>query len=359
MNVPRAVDWSPDGEAVELLDQTLLPEHEQRLLLHGAADGLAAIRDMRVRGAPAIGITAALVLAVEATRAARDTPGGFRREVERAAELLETARPTAVNLRWALDRLRGIVAESAARSPVETAQRLRAEASAILEEDRAMCLRIGEHGLTLLDPLRPRVLTHCNAGALATGGIGTALAPLYVAHDVGRQVRVYARETRPLLQGSRLTVWELARAGLDVVLLPDSAAGILLQQGAVDAILVGADRIAANGDVANKVGTYELAVLARYHGVPFYVAAPTSTFDAATPTGADIPIEERDPDEVRHGFGDWTAPRDAAVFAPAFDVTPAALVDALVTDQGILRPPYGPGIERLVAGGLQPAPEEA
>ncbi|MGH7555140.1 MAG: S-methyl-5-thioribose-1-phosphate isomerase, partial [Longimicrobiales bacterium] len=220
------------------------------------------------------------------------------------------------------------------------------EATAIWEEDREMCRRIGEHGLPLV-PDGAQVLTHCNAGALATGGIGTALAPLYLAHDAGRRLRVYVDETRPLLQGSRLTTWELARAGIDVTLVPDSAPAVLMQRKMIDMVIVGADRIAANGDVANKLGTYALAVLARQHDVPFYVAAPTSTIDFATPTGAMIPIEERDPDEVRRGFGKLTAPADAKVFAPAFDVTPASLITAIVTDQGILRPPYDTAIANL------------
>lgn len=194
-----------------------------------------------------------------------------------------------------------------------------------------------------------RILTHCNAGALATGGMGTALAPVYLAHAAGRRVHVYADETRPVLQGSRLTAWEMTRAGIPVTLIADTVAGHLMRQGKVDLVIVGADRIAANGDVANKIGTYALAVLARAHGIPFYVAAPTSTFDPATPTGEAIPIEERDPDEVRRGFGRLTAPADVPVYSPAFDVTPAELVTAIVTDRGVLRPPYDVSIKAMFA----------
>jgi methylthioribose-1-phosphate isomerase len=215
-----------------------------------------------------------------------------------------------------------------------------AEADSIYAEDRAMCRALGEHGLSLLpnDPLT--VLTHCNAGALATAGMGTALAPLYLAHAAGRNVRVFAGETRPLLQGSRITAWELRRAGIEVTVLADNAAASLLSRRRIDAVLVGADRIAANGDVANKIGTYALAVLARRHGVPLYVLAPTSTIDPATPDGAGIPIEERGAAEINRGFGRLTAPADVPVYAPAFDVTPAELVSAIVTDRGVHRAPY-------------------
>jgi methylthioribose-1-phosphate isomerase len=229
----------------------------------------------------------------------------------------------------------------------EAAAALRVEAERILEEDRDMCRRIGQHALGLFPERDIRVLTHCNAGALATGGIGTALAPVYLAHEQGRSIHVFAPETRPLLQGSRLTAWELERAGVAVTLLPDSVAAILMRERKVDLVMVGADRIAANGDVANKVGTYALAVLAAYHGIPFYVAAPTSTLDPDTPEGTAIPIETRSADEVRRGFGRLTAPQNADVFAPAFDVTPAALIHAIITEQGVLRAPYGPALSAL------------
>lgn len=334
------VCWAESGDAVEILDQTRLPEEEIRLRLGSAAEAAAAIRELRVRGAPAIGITAALGLALDLTMHTALPREEFLRHFDTQYLLLVNARPTAVNLRWALDRLRTLLDSLADAPSVEIANRLRDEATRILEEDRAMCRAIAEHGLTLLPDGEARVLTHCNAGALATGGIGTALAPLYLAHERGRRLKVYAGETRPLLQGSRLTAWELTRAGIDVTLVPDSVAALLMRDGMLDLIIVGADRIAANGDVANKVGTYGLAVLARHHGVPFYVAAPTSTIDPASPSGASIPIEQRDAEEVRRGFGRLTAPAQVDVFAPAFDVTPAELITAIITETGVHRAPY-------------------
>jgi methylthioribose-1-phosphate isomerase len=266
------------------------------------------------------------------------------------AARLAAARPTAVNLVWAIERLLAAVARAhdAGADAAGLAERLAAEADAILAEDRRMCRAIGEHAAALLAD-GDAVITHCNAGALATGGIGTALAPIYVATERGRKIRVYADETRPLLQGSRLTAWELAEAGVDVTVISDNMAGALFSRTPPDFAFVGSDRIAANGDVANKVGTYGLAVLAKHHGVPFYVLAPTSTIDLATATGADIPIEHRDPEEIRRGFGRLTAPADAAVWSPAFDITPAALVAGIVTERGIHRPPYGPALAEAVA----------
>lgn len=345
---PEAVRWSEDGVAVDLLDQRVLPERESRVRLVTAVEVSEAIRTMAVRGAPAIGVAAALGLAADAGHAAtRGAQGSdLLRNVRESAELLRGARPTAVNLGWAMDRMLAVLERGVSDGSLP--DRLRAEATAILEEDRSMCRRIGEHGQEILpdgDPVT--VLTHCNAGALATSGMGTALAPVYVAAERGRSIRVFADETRPVLQGGRITAWELARAGIDVTLVVDSVAGVLLRDGRIDAVITGADRIAANGDVANKIGTYALAVLAREHQVPFYVAAPSSTLDPATPTGAQIPIEERDADEVRRGFGRLTAPADVKVYSPAFDVTPAELVSAFITDRGIIRPPYGPALARI------------
>jgi methylthioribose-1-phosphate isomerase len=337
LQVPEAVRWGAQG-GVDLLDQTLLPETERRILLQNAAQVAEAIQSMRVRGAPAIGIAAAMGLAAEMAQHATLARDDFHGRLQHAAELLAAARPTAVNLRYAVQR--ALQRANAAATNEAAIAALRAEASAIRDEDRAMCRRIGEHALSLFPSGAVRVLTQCNAGALATGGIGTALAPVYLAHERGKGVRVFAPETRPLLQGSRLTAWELARAGIDVTVVPDSVAALLLREHQVDLVLVGADRIAANGDVANKVGTYALAVLAAHHGVPFYVAAPTSTLDADMPSGDRIPIEVRGADEVRRGFGRLTAPADVPVFAPAFDVTPASLITAIITDAGVLRPPY-------------------
>jgi methylthioribose-1-phosphate isomerase len=263
-----------------------------------------------------------------------------------AADRLASARPTAVNLVWAIERVRRILAEDSADSGV-LADRLVAEADRILEEDRRMCRAIGEHAATLLSD-GDAVITHCNAGSLATGGIGTALAPVYVATESGRTIRVFADETRPLLQGSRLTAWELSQAGIEVTVISDNMAGALFATNPPDIVFVGSDRIAANGDVANKVGTYGLAVLARHHGVPFYVLAPTSTVDLDTPTGAGIPIEHRSADEIRAGFGRVTAPAEASVWSPAFDVTPHDLVTGIVTEAGIHAPPYGPALADAV-----------
>ena len=318
--VYTTIKWSKGRDAVEIIDQRRLPLEEVVLTLRNAHEVAEAIRTMSIRGAPAIGIAAAMAIAIESTRADFD--------IDQSIEMLASTRPTAVNLFWALDRMR-----TAARAGKD----LFAEANAILEEDRAMCRAIGENGAPLLPP-NARVLTHCNAGALATGGIGTALAPIYVAHENGMKLKVYADETRPLLQGSRLTAWELSKAGIDVTLIADVVAATLMQQQKIDLVIVGADRIAANGDVANKIGTYGLAILAKHHGIPFYVAAPTSTIDLQTKSGKDIKIEERHADEVRKGFGTLTAPADIDVYSPAFDVTPAELIAAIITDRGVFRP---------------------
>jgi methylthioribose-1-phosphate isomerase len=266
-----------------------------------------------------------------------EPPDAWRARLRESAAAIRAARPTAVNLPWAVDRLLARVRDE--HDPPRAHAALRAEATALLHEDRAMCRAIGEHGATLL-PDAPRVLTHCNAGALATCGIGTALAPVYVARERGQDVRVWADETRPLLQGSRLTAYELTRAGVPVTVIADGMAAALLRAERIDAVLVGADRIAANGDAANKIGTYGLALAARAHGVPFYVLAPSSTVDPATPDGASIPIEERDPDEVRAPMGRHAAPDGVPAWNPAFDVTPASLITAIVTDRGVLLPPY-------------------
>ncbi len=348
MNDLEPVRWAASGDAVEILDQTRLPDAEVRVRITTADDAADAIRGMKVRGAPAIGILAALALALDAAQHTKRAPAAFRARLREAADVLIAARPTGANLRWAIERMMDLaerLGPDADNGVV--ACKLWGEATAILDEDRDMCRRIGEHALTLFGTGPVRVLTHCNAGALATGGIGTATAPLYVARAAGRDVNVFATETRPLLQGSRLTAWELERADIAVTLVIDSVAALVLRGGSVDAVIVGADRIAANGDVANKVGTYSLSVLARQHGIPFYVAAPSSTVDLATPSGAEIPIETRDPAEVRQGFGRRTAPEAVPVFTPAFDVTPASNIDAIITEAGVHRPPYEASLATL------------
>jgi methylthioribose-1-phosphate isomerase len=330
MTIPQPIAWTPDA-AVRILDQTLLPDTEQYLTLETVDAVAEAIRTLRVRGAPLIGIAAAMGVTLALRRG---TP--TLETVCAASALLGATRPTAVNLRWALDRMERRAAAAMA-SGEDLGRALRDEATAIWDEDRAMCARIGVSGAALIEG-DALVLTHCNAGALATGGMGTALAPVYTLHEAGRRVAVVADETRPLLQGSRLTAWELRRAGVPVTVIADGMAASRLRRGDVTCVLVGADRIAANGDVANKIGTYGLALAARAHGVPFYVAAPSSTVDVATPDGATIPIEERAADEVASLGGRRTAPAGVQIWNPAFDVTPAALVTAIITDRGVFAP---------------------
>jgi methylthioribose-1-phosphate isomerase len=338
MSAVESVRWSSDGGAVDIIDQRLLPGTLVRRELRSADDVCDAILTLAVRGAPAIGIAGAMGLVVAVAPHVGDERERFLAQVDQLGERIARVRPTAVNLSWAIGRLRRVARDTTGNAG-SVLDALRREATRILDEDREMCRRIGEHGLALLGD-GARVLTHCNAGALATGGIGTALAPVYLAAERGRRVGVFADETRPLLQGSRLTAWELAQAGIDVTVLADNMAASLMRGGNVDLVLVGADRIAANGDVANKIGTYSLAVAAYYHGIPFYVAAPWSTFDPSTPSGGRITIEERSPDEIRRGFGSQTAPDGARIHNPAFDVTPAELITAIVSDRGVHRAPY-------------------
>lgn len=332
------VSWTAAGD-VRLLDQRRLPGEEVYLEI-ASAEGLAdAIRQLQVRGAPLIGIAAAMGLVVGLREVRGASRAAFLARLDALCDLLGGTRPTAVNLRWALDRM----ARVAGATPGDGAaiwERLQTEATAIWEDDRAMCRRIGEHGLSLV-PDGAKIFTHCNAGALATGGIGTALAPIYLAHEQRRTVHVYVGETRPLFQGARHTAWELSHAGVPCTIVIDGAVGALMRRALVDVVLVGADRIAANGDFANKIGTYGLAVLARHHGVPFYCAAPSSTIDPALPDGDAIPIEQRAPEEVTALAGRPIAAPGAAVLNPAFDVTPARYVTAFVTDRGVMQPPFG------------------
>jgi methylthioribose-1-phosphate isomerase len=332
----ESIRWSDDGRAVRILDQRQLPQREEYRELRTVDEVRDAIATLAVRGAPAIGIAGAMgmVLAIDESG---DTTDAMQ-HLANAHEIIRRARPTAVNLSWAVDRMLA-VARRSGLSGRELRAVLCAEATRILEEDRAMCRRIGENGAPLI-PDGARILTHCNAGALATAGIGTALAAIYVAVEQGKRVEVFADETRPLLQGSRLTAWELGRAGIPVTVLVDSAAASLMRSGGIDLCIVGGDRVAANGDVANKVGTLPLAIAARYHSVPFYVAVPMSTVDAATSSGREIVIEQRSRDEVCPPRGTPTAPGGIPVYNPAFDVTPAELVTAIITDRGVQRAPY-------------------
>ena len=345
MNTVRTIEWIPRRPPalipghIRMVDQTRLPAKCRWLATRDVRAVWKAIRTLQVRGAPAIGIAAAFgVVAAAQARRQGNTPA-LLRTVEQAADYLATSRPTAVNLFWALERMRRVAREHHGAAPAAFVERLAREAQAILDEDRAMCRAIGRHGAALLRDGHT-VLTHCNAGGLATSQYGTALAPIYVAREQGKTIRVFADETRPLLQGARLTVWELMQAGIDVTLICDNMAACVMQQGLINTVLVGADRIAANGDTANKVGTYGLAVLAREHHIPFYVLAPSSTFDLSIPDGSRIPIEERAAQEVVDGFGRRTAPRNAKVYNPAFDVTPARLITGIVCERGLLRPPF-------------------
>lgn len=331
--IPRSLKWDANSRVLRILDQRLLPSEVVERELRTLDEVEDAIQSLAVRGAPAIGVAAALGLVASFPRETAPS----REALLAAIDRLALARPTAVNLPWAMARLRRVVESAPRGSPLLDA--LAAEAERILAEDAAMCDAIGRHGAALLAD-GTRVLTHCNAGALATAGIGTALAPVYAAVAAGRRVEVIACETRPLLQGSRITAWELGQAGIPVTVCTDSMAASLMREGRVDLVLVGADRIAANGDVANKIGTYALAVAASHHGLPFYVAAPSSTIDAQTPDGSAIPIEQREADEVRRLGNRQLAPAAVAVHNPAFDMTPAAFVTAIVTDAGISRPPY-------------------
>ncbi len=337
----RAIEWTDAG--VKLLDQRLLPGEERYLTLADASAVAEAIRDMVVRGAPAIGIAAAYGVVLAARNAYARHGMKWKETLASDLDILVHARPTAVNLAWAIERMRRAIAAAPMSEP-ETF--LLAEARRIHDEDIAANRRMGELGAVLIVP-GSGVLTHCNTGSLATGGFGTALGVIRAAHGAGRIARIYADETRPWLQGARLTAWELMQDGIPVTLIADSAASLLMQQGKVQWVIVGADRIAANGDTANKIGTYQLAVSARHHGVKFMVVAPVSTIDFATATGASIPIEERSGEEVAR-FGQCRAtPHGVATWNPAFDVTPAALIDAIVTEKGVVEQPAGSDLAAL------------
>jgi methylthioribose-1-phosphate isomerase len=341
------VRWSERG--VVMLDQRLLPEREEYLVCASVEDVAHAIESLAVRGAPAIGCAAAFGVARGAWVSEAHDAAGLVADVEAAIRRLGATRPTAVNLFWALERMRARLAAEAGGGPPALRAALVQEAEAILAEDIAACRALGRAGAVLV-PEGARILTHCNAGALATGGYGTALGVVRAAVEAGRRISVLADETRPFLQGARLTAWELARDGIPVAVVTDGMPAHLMQRGEVDLVIVGADRVAANGDVANKIGTYGLALLAKAHGIPFYVAAPCSTIDLATPAGADIPIEERGRDEVARIGGRAVVPEGVPVRHPAFDVTPAALVTALVTERGVLRSPDRDGLAAHLRG---------
>jgi methylthioribose-1-phosphate isomerase len=351
----EAISWTPRG-SLRLLDQTRLPGEEAYVECRTVEEVAHAIRTMQVRGAPAIGVAAAIGLALGAQGAPDGSLAEFRGAVQAMGTLLAATRPTAVNLAWAIGRMLEVLRRSEGRPIPEIRRRLLEAALALQREDVEVNRAIGRQGHPLLgDPCQ--VLTHCNAGGLATAGYGTAIGVIRAAVEAGKRLHVWVDETRPLLQGARLTAWELIRLGIPATLITDSMAGSVMRRGQVDAVIVGADRIARNGDVANKIGTYGVAVLARAHRIPFYVAAPLSTLDLVLADGSAIPIEERSPEEVTHLGGRPIAPVGVPAANPAFDVTPAGLVDAVITERGVARPPYAESLARLAAERRAPGSE--
>ncbi|GAB5404608.1 MAG: S-methyl-5-thioribose-1-phosphate isomerase [Aureliella sp.] len=339
-----SVKWvGGSGGYLELIDQTLLPGEIQYIKCRNPETVWEAIKMLRVRGAPAIGIAAAYGVVLSQAGGAPANSTTTAEAAVKAADYLATSRPTAVNLFWALDRMKAIVADS----PDDLADRLLVEAIAIHDEDRKMCHAIGQHGAELI-PDGATLITHCNAGGLATAEYGTALSVMFTCHDQGKKLHVFADETRPLWQGARLTAWELKQHGVPTTVICDSMAAHVMQTRKIDAVITGADRITCRGDAANKIGTYGLAVAAKHHGVPFYVAAPSSTFDFDLVDGSDIPIEQRDPDEVVAPYGQSVAPEGVDVYNPAFDVTPAELITALITEKGVIKPVTEDAVKSLL-----------
>lgn len=349
----RPIEWIPEQSGrllpghIRMIDQTRLPSELVYIETRSVDAVHEAIRMLRVRGAPAIGVAAAMgvLCAIHDRTFASGTE--LAAEVALVARYLAGTRPTAVNLFKALDRMKAAADAEQHLPPDILKESIARQAVAIFEEDRLMCRRIGEHGAALLKDGQT-ILTHCNAGSLATSEYGTALAPLYLAKEQGKTIRVYSDETRPLLQGSRLTAWELSRAGIEVTVICDNTAAQVMKEGKINAVLVGADRIAANGDTANKIGTYGVAVLAHAHNIPFYVLAPSSTFDMSLASGNEIPIEERSPEEVVCGFGKRTAPDGVKVYSPAFDVTPARLITAIISENGVARQDFRTSLAALL-----------
>ncbi len=340
----KTIEWK--NNRVVMIDQRRLPLEEVYVECSDYKQVGDAIRTMVIRGAPAIGVAAAMGVALGALGIDAETHDKFSKKLEGVCQVLLATRPTAVNLKWAVDRMRSVVTVSTSLSVPELKERLKKEALKIYEEDIAINRKIGEWGQALIQSGQT-ILTHCNAGALATAGWGTALGVFYSAKEAGKKFEVIADETRPFLQGSRLTAWELAKNGIPVTLITDSMSAALMRQHKIQAVIVGADRIAANGDVANKIGTYGVAVLARQHDIPFYVAAPLSTIDLTCATGDQIPIEERSPDEVTNFYRQRVAPDGIKVINPAFDVTPHDLVTAIITEKGIVREPFGDNLRKL------------
>ena len=344
----ETIVWKDDQ--VVMIDQRKLPMQEKYVVCRGYRSVIRAIRDLVIRGAPAIGVAAAMGVAVGALKIRTTNLDRFKTKLDAICQEMIAARPTAVNLAWAVERMKRMADENIDSSVKGIKSLLVEEARKMLDEDIAINQAMGRHGQKLLKD-GSRILTHCNAGALATGGYGTALGVVRAAVEAGKQIEVFADETRPFLQGARLTAWELKESGIPVTVITDNSAGYFMQHGKVDAVIVGADRIAANGDVANKIGTYMVAVLAKTHGTPFYVAAPMSTIDASAKSGKEIPIEQRDEKEVTHFQGRRTTPHGVAAQNPAFDVTPHRYVSAIITEKGIITPPFKANIRRLFASG--------
>jgi len=340
----QTLEWTPRG--VVFIDQTKLPTEEVYVTCTSHQQVADVIRNMVVRGAPAIGVAAAMGIALGVKNSKAENAADLQQDFDQICETIRQTRPTAVNLFWAIRRMTEKFESLRSRSISEIQQALIEESQRIHAEDIAANQAMGRHGATLM-PSSGGVLTHCNAGALATAGYGTALGVIRAAVEQGKKIHVYADETRPFLQGSRLTAWELMKDGIPTTVISDNMAGVMMQQGKIGAIVVGADRIAANGDVANKVGTYTVAILAKEHGIPFYVAAPISTVDLATPDGSKIPIEQRNPREVTHIAGKQMVPDGVEIENPAFDVTPAKYVAAIITERGIARAPYGKSLSQL------------
>ena len=341
--------WHQD--AVRLIDQTQLPEKEVFVNIKTPEKMYDAIQRLVVRGAPAIGCAAAYGVVLGIQRFKASSSAQLIKKVDQVANYLAKSRPTAVNLFWALDRMKHISRAHKEFSVPELKKRLLNEAHAILSEDLEMSYQIGKHGVSILPKSTTKqpigILTHCNAGGLATSGYGTALAVMFTAEEIGKNIHVYSDETRPLLQGSRLTAWELLKAGIPVTTICDNMAAEVMREGKIHVVITGADRIAANGDSANKIGTFGIAVLAKYFNIPFYIAAPSTTFDLTINDGSLIPIEERSADEIRSGFSKYTAPRSVPVYNPAFDVTPAKLITGIITEKGVIKKPTRATIKKI------------
>ena len=342
----KTIEWK--GDRVRILDQRRLPQGIHYLDCRDAPSVAQAIRTMAIRGAPAIGVAAAMGIALAARKAQSHQPEAFLKSLNEACEEMRETRPTAVNLFWAVSRMERILDQVHIRGVEETKERLVREALQILEKDIQINRKIGMYGKKLIKE-GDGVLTHCNAGALATGGYGTALGVIYAARDEGKKFHVLVDETRPLLQGCRLTAWELIQEKIPTIVITDNMAGVLMMKGKINLVLVGADRIARNGDTANKIGTYSVAVLSKWHGIPFYVAAPTSTLDLTLASGSDIPIEERDVREVTHFQGVRVTPKGVKAFNPAFDVTPGSLIHGIITEKGLIRKPFEKNLKRIKA----------